>query len=217
MALLRFSRRAYLEEFRSGSLYLNTQNYFKELENRDAQADRFENVDVIAQPRDIKSFRITNNQPGQVMEIPPQQFRGPLLINLGRRAYNLFCMYSIPTSTVGNPMVDPRNFNCADWDAFTVVRNSQEFLDRFQRAAEAAGFRMACNLVEYYDADAYTGDVGPFRKPNSFAYQREFRVVIFPGSAGPVRLELESLEDITAPIWPLAEINSLMEFNSPLG
>lgn len=80
--------------------------------------DKFENIDRIVQPREVRSLRITNNETAQVIEILPEQLTGPLSINLGRTAYNVFCMYSIPTSIRGSPMVDRRNF--AFGDAFTV-------------------------------------------------------------------------------------------------
>lgn len=95
-----------------------------------------------------------------------------------------------------------------------MVLDSQQFLDRIKKAAEKASFRIARNLVEYYHQDCYSGDVGPFRKPSSFEYQREFRLVVFPGSADAVKLQIGSLKGITTRIYPLAEINELIEFNS---
>ena len=73
---------------------------------------------------------------------------------------------------------------------------------------------MDCNVVEYFDPTAHTGNVGPFRKSSVFEYQREFRVIITPGVVGPVLLDLGNLEDITSPILPLAEINRSVEFTS---
>jgi hypothetical protein len=205
--LLKFWDRPYLEKFRAGKMYLSEQARYNELENDLLRTDPFENVDVIAQPNQIRSLRITDEKTGQVIELRPH---GPWRINRGIRAYNVFCMYSIPTTIRGSPHVDPRNFGFGD--SFTVVLDSQKFLDRVQKGANAAGFALDCNLVEYYDADAYIGDVGPFHKSSDFEFQREFRIIITPGMVGSVVLNLGSLEDITSPIWPLAEINQLIEF-----
>jgi hypothetical protein len=211
LALFKFWDRSYLEKFRTGKLYLSEQERYTKLENDIVRTDPLENVDRIIQPRHMRSLRSTNEKTGQRVELLPQ-LRGPLLINLGIRAYNVFCMYSIPTSTLGSPLVDSRNF--AFGDSFAVILDSQKFLDRVQSTADAAGFAMDCNLIEYYEADDYTGDVGPFRKSSVFEYQREFRVIITPGVVGPVLLDLGNLEDITSPIWPLAEINRSIEFTS---
>jgi hypothetical protein len=214
LALLKFGDRCWLEKFRSGQLYLNTWKHYAELEDDPVRADRLENIDVIVQPRDLRSVRFTDPKTGQVIELR-EHLSGPLLINKGIRAYNVFCVFSLPTTLVGNPSVDHRNF--AFGDSFTIILDSQKFLDRVQKAANAAGFALDCNLVEYYDADAHTGDVGPFRKSSIFEFQREFRVIITPGSIGSIILELGNLEDITTPIYPLAEINQLLEFTSSRG
>jgi hypothetical protein len=122
-------------------------------------------------------------------------------------------MYSVDMSFVGSAQVDSRNF--AFGDSFVVILDSQEFLDRIGQAAKQIGFRTDCHLVEYFNPDIYSGEVGPFRKPNSFEYQREFRVIITPGTVEPVKLKVRSLKDITTPIYSLADINKLVQFNLP--
>jgi hypothetical protein len=201
VVLIRFSKREYLEELRAGHFYLNTQNYFLKLENDCVRTDRFETVDEIVQPHDIKSFRLANKE---------LCLAGPLFINFGTRAYNVFCMHSVPIPTVGCPFVDPRNFKFGD--AFTVILDAKKFLNRVKRAAKKIGFSMDCHLVEYFDPETYSGEVGPFRKPTNFKYQREFRIIITPGTVEPVRLKVRTLKDITTPIYSLSEINRLVQF-----
>jgi hypothetical protein len=66
-------------------------------------------------------------------------------------------------------------------------------------------------LVEYYDAETYSGETGPFRKPCTFAYQKEFRFIVQPGSSSPINLEIGSLADITSEVLPLTDINRLID------
>jgi hypothetical protein len=146
---------------------------------------------------------------GQVFHLQPVS---PILINMGVRAYNVFCMYSVPTSHCGSPEVDPRCFDFGD--SFVAVLDSQKFLNRVKRAAEKLGFSLDCHLVEYFDPDAYSGEVGPFRKPKHFDYQQEFRIIITPGTVEPVKLKVRTLKDITTDIFSLADINTLIETNS---
>jgi hypothetical protein len=208
--LLKFSRREFLEEFRAGYVFLRPQGYFTDLENDVLRMDRFETVDRIIQPSNVRDFRMENPQTGQVFHLQPVS---PILINMGIRNYNLFCMYSIPTSHCGSPQVDPRCF--AFGDSFVAVLDSQKFLNRVGRAAKKLGFSLDCHLVEYFDPDTHEGEVGPFRKPKSFDYQQEFRIIITPGAVEPVKLKVRTLKDITTPIFSLAEINTLIEMNTP--
>jgi hypothetical protein len=206
LMLLKFGEQEYLKDLRDGWVFLKPQRAFCKVKNDTVREDKFETVDEMFQPKVVRSFSITHN--GQTHRPRPS---GPILINLGRREYNVFCMYSVPTSHVGGLKIDPRNFGFGD--SFVVILNTQEFLDRVRQAAEKVGFIVDCNLIEYLDIGTYSGEVGPFRKPASFEYQREFRIIITPGAIDPVKLKICTLRDITTPIFPLAEINTSIEMN----
>ena len=90
-------------------------------------------------------------------------------------------------------------------DAFVIVTNVTEFIRRVVSAANEKrdGIRsVESRMVEYYDADEDSGDVGRFRKRSQFAYQNEFRIVVEPGSIGPRNLCVGSLLDITSEVLP---------------
>jgi hypothetical protein len=213
MVLLKFGQRQHLEEFRrDGLLYMNPQQYFADLEGDLARGDRFEGTDQILQPKDIRHIRIEDNVSGEVVMIRPEDMAGPVSIGLGKRpACNLFCMFAV-TKPVDGPFVDERCFGFGE--SFTLVLNTQEFINRICAAARAAGFGYAHGLVQYYDADGYSGDTGPFRKPLIHAYQQEFRFLLEPGSRQPIRLTAGCLEDITTPIHTLADINRIVDFGT---
>lgn len=216
VVLFRFSKRQYLEEFRrDGLVYMNTLRYFSTLESDSVRGDRFEDTDEIHQPSNVRHLRITDNKTGRVITFGPNAIVGPLLIGLGRRPVcNVFCMFAI-TDPTKVPLVDERAFEFGD--SFVVILNTQEFINRIRAAAERSGLGYSYRLVEYYDETGYSGETGPFRKPARFAYQQEFRFLIEPGSRQPIALDVGSLEDITTPLYPLAEINRIVEFRGPDG
>jgi hypothetical protein len=92
-----------------------------------------------------------------------------------------------------------------------VILKTRDFLDRVLAAASSRGLQCEWRLVEYYDAKTYSGETGPFRKPSTFAYQKEFRFIVQPGSSSPINLEIGSLADITSDVLPLSEINRLID------
>jgi hypothetical protein len=142
--------------------------------------------------------------------VPPSQLRGPLLLSLGKSSCNIYCMFAVTDPT--KFCVDERNFEFGD--SFVIVVDQQTFVDRFSVAAKAAHLDLLYNFVEYYDPHILSGDTGPFRKRATFAYQNEFRFVVQPGSRDAIVLQLGSLVDITTDIYPLFEINRLVEFPS---
>ena len=210
LVLFKFGERTHLEEFRKGILHMNPQRYFSKLENDCVRTDRFEGFDQIHQPKDVISLRITDNATGRETIIGTEGLAGPLAIDFGKRSYNLFCMYSIASLTISDPLVDRRNLKFGD--AFVAVHNARKFTDRVHAAIKSAGLGGESDLVEYYNAEKHSGDVGPFRKPSIFDYQREYRIAVYPGSADPIRLNVGSLNDITTSILSLIDINSLVKF-----
>lgn len=75
-------------------------------------------------------------------------------------------------------------------------------------AGDATGLGVRYRPVEYFNPMEYSGDVGPFRKPTTFNFEREFRIAAYPGSAHPIQLNVGDLADITTPIFSLADINN---------
>jgi hypothetical protein len=207
---LKFGKRLHLEQFRNnGLLYMKPQVYFSKLEADPVRKDRFEGTDKIFQPDALKHLTIENNVDGRKIVISPADMAGPLLMSMGKSLCNIYCMYSVTQTSIGHA-VDERNY--AFGDSFTIVLNTKEFLARVRSATKAAHFACEYRLVEYYDPDTYSGETGPFRKSSAYAYQNEFRLIVRPGSTGPIELTVGSLLDITTPIHPLSDINDLVDF-----
>jgi hypothetical protein len=207
--LLKFGKRVYLEDFRNGILHMNSQRYFSTLEQDAVRGDPYEGTDQIHQPRDIQVVHIIDNVTGTEMVLRPDDFAGPLLVGFGRESYTLFCMHAItepPDSK--RPLLDSRNLTFGD--SFVGVLHTQEFINRISAVIKSSGMGGKSRLVEYYNIDQHSGDTGPFRKPSTFRYQQEFRIAVFPGSSEPIRLSVGSLEDITTPVFPLADIDCII-------
>jgi hypothetical protein len=193
-------------------LYLNPLTYFCKLESDPVRADRFEGTHHVFQPASLKKFTITNNVDGSEIVIPPSDLAGPILVALNSdSSCNAYCMFAV-TRPVQGPLVDERVLGFGD--AFVIVLDTQKFIDRFCTAAKTAGFGYEYRLVEYYDPDMYSGKTGPFQKPSTFDYQQEFRMILRPGGAEPIRLVVGSLLDITTPIHSLSELNSIVDFGT---
>jgi hypothetical protein len=213
--LMKFGQREHLEALRSdGLLHMNPQAYFAKIEKDTVRRDPFEGTDRIYPPVDVKRLVIKGpaDAAGTIKEIviTSADLAGPLSVTLTTtHRYNLFCMYGL-AAPLAPPFVDERNFQFGD--SFILILNTQAFLDRACAAIEAAGFGREYRFVTHYDPVTHSGETGVFRKPRDFAYQKEFRIAVWPGLIEPLQLRIGDLTDITSPILPLAEINQIVDF-----
>lgn len=211
--LFKFGKKRHVEKFRlDGLLYMNPIAYFAKREAclNVAQADPFEGAEQIVQPRDLKSLIVGSGEDKIVLG--PEHFVGPIRLSLGRTPPpNIFCMFAL-TDPARTPIVDPRNF--ALGDSFVMVRNTDNFIRRVHDAATSAGHQIQWGPVEYFSENDFSGDTGAFKKPSRFRYQNEFRFAVYSGSSGPIELPVGDLSDITTDVFPLNEINELIQIRS---
>lgn len=214
-ALLKFAKEQHLQAFRSdGLLYMSPLAEFAKLESDMARGDDFEGTTTIIQPKHVGELHFDTGNVGLgKFSAKPSDLAGPVKIGLSKTAScNVYCMFAV-TKPIDGELVSTRNFEFGD--SFVIVLNPTEFLSRVVRAANDAGVSyLNHGLVEYYDADDYSGEVGRFRKRSRFAHQKEFRIVVESGSDIPRKLPIGSLLDITSEVLPLSEVNQRCDFGT---
>ena len=161
------------------------------------------------QPSDVGDFIIEHPLFGK-HTVDPKELTGPVTLLLNREAdQNIFCMFGLT-----KPREKPLHSDVLDLGTFFVlVLNTPEFLKRIRLAAQAASLRIEARPVEYFDEAKYSGRVGPFKKSSRYIHQSEYRVVVSPGLSDYRELIVGSLEDITTPVLPVAEIDGLVDFS----
>jgi hypothetical protein len=217
VVLFKFGQRDHLEQLRDGDLvYLNPQSYFSELEADEARADRFEGTSKIISPASVGEFRISgpvtkvgNKIQFADISIAPSEMAGPVSLSLDKDACNIYCMFAL-SRPKSPPIADERVLRFGD--SFLLVLNTREFLDRVCAAAKAAGFAYRYGPVRYYDASSHSGPTGPFRKPNEFSWQNEFRLAVHPARLQAVELVAGSLRDITSEVYSMRDMDRLCDF-----
>lgn len=211
--LLKFGEKKHIQEFRNdGLLYMRSLAEFAQLESDMARGDCFEGSTTIIQPKHIE-MTLNGSKIGLgKITVNPLDLTGPVRIALQRTAScNVYCMFAI-TKPTDEELVNRKNLQFGD--SCVLILNPTEFLNRVFRAAEGAGLSITCGLVEYYDAEEFSGDTGRFRKRSIFAYQNEFRIVVEPGSVTPIKLFIGSLTDITSEVIPSSEVNKRLDFST---
>ena len=195
-----------------GLLYMSSLAEFVQLESDLARGDCFEGSATIIQPQHTEMVLDASKIGLGKIAINPLDLAGPIRIALQRTAScNIYCMFAI-TKPTDEELVSSENLQFGD--SCVLILNPTEFLNRVFYAAEGAGLSPTCRLVEYYDAEEFSGETGRFRKRSIFSYQNEFRIVVEPGSDAPRKLFAGSLIDITSEIIPSSEANQRLDFST---
>ena len=210
LGLFKFGSREHIESFAHGTLYMNTLQYFENLEadeDGDLRSDPFEGVGSLLFGKGaILSVKI-----GQDFQ-PVGGFLGPVRWRpTGGIKASIFCMYALrpPQSAT---IIDERNLRFGD--TFAVLTDGDEFLRRVKAAAKSAGHNLEYRLVEYFDEQTHQGEVGIFRKRTVFSYQSELRIALIPGVDEPYRFAVGDLSDITQ-TGSLSDLNQRLRITIP--
>lgn len=207
--LMKFGEKQYMEELRNtGNLYMRTLGSFLHLEDGQVRGDPDEGLAMFLQPKLIQV------QFGDII-VPSRDMVAPAKVAYNRtRAVHVFSMYAISEPQVdailkGAPPIERRLLDFGDHAV--VVTNPEAFLARVMLAAEAAGTNIARGLVHYLDPRTHHGELSPFNKMSTYAWQSEYRIVIAATGTEVAYLRLGSIEDITM-LVRTTEINDALKF-----
>lgn len=208
--LIKFGAEHHVREFRSrGILHMSRLQYFssKEEDGGPLRYDRWEGVDVVIQPGK-GSISID----GRHFELA-----GPGLLRLGGPPTpHVFCAYALTDRRAkvavedGRCVVDGRVAGMGTHAV--VILDVPGFLERVERTLQGMSLGYRYGLVEYV-SDQHSGDLGAFRKRDSYGYQSEFRLAVNGYPDDIFRAEVGSLEDIST----LAEAKHAVELEVTFG
>ncbi|MEY4510407.1 MAG: hypothetical protein RLZZ450_2529 [Pseudomonadota bacterium] len=219
-----FEQERYARDFLQGNLRMNALGFFKDLENAgDGRNDRFEGPHSWLQPAQLGEIQI-----GDIC-IPASELAGATVVQYHNlNAVNVLCLYTMTPDGFGSltdatleafrqHMRVPQS--SIDMGPYAVlVHKPQTFHDRIVAAARKEGCTLSSGLVEYFDADIFSGALpNPlFAKRNEFKAQREYRFALDrrDASVEPYTLKVGPLHD-TCTLVDSSKINEQLTFNLP--
>ena len=202
--LIKFGQYMHMKSLlEEGSMYMQLLRNYVDIEH-----------DQIGDPDEGLSYSLIHDVKVEVDGVEIEEIIGPVRI-VDSTEYNpyVFCMYSLVfenIKTEGNT-IDPRC--CGFGDYAVVVKDRREFLKRLRHIFErdCVG-RLNGGLVKYVNRESYNGEMGAFRKYDSYGYQLEYRYA-WEGSGSntsAVTLKIGDLSDI-AVLIPSEKLNSLIK------
>jgi hypothetical protein len=213
--LLKFSKSLeHLTALRDhGLVYMNTLEYFRQLEEKhgseddDQIGDKFEGSSRIWQPEQTE---LTFDFIGfQRLKVKAPDLAGVVTLHPHNfSAFNVFCTTSVELSAIaGNIQISEEKCKLGKW---VLLLNPKPFSDRLEAATKAANYRLHSNFVDYRDYAVHSGPTGPFLKSNKFKHQDEFRFIVDRDimTCEPFKLVVGSLKGHSQ-ILPTEQVNEL--------
>ncbi|CAO1665062.1 DUF1851 domain-containing protein [Halomonas sp. NYA30] len=190
--LVKILPQEYLNDFLDGNLYMNTDAYFTSIEG-----DGFLRSDTDEGADEALQFKEIAVQDSEGNFVPIGCAISPLIYRNGyKENKNFLCMYMFTDDS--NFYFDKRNIGFGD--TAVIIKDSKEFVRRFEEAAKASPKRLIIGPVEYVNKREHHGKMGPFRKFSEYEYQSEFRFVLFGGideNPSALRFPIGNIRDIS--------------------
>lgn len=179
-----------IESFRSGIVHMNTLSYFQGVEDCELRGDKNENISACIQAQDAEFFR--KNTDGERVLLGT--INDQILTRLAGFNPNVFCMYSFMVSPQ-KQIIDPKILKFGD--KFVLFLEPTTFINRINEESKKLGFNLEYQHVEYVHRKTFNGEMGVFRKFETFAYQSEFRIMANANPKGAWQLNIGDISDIT--------------------
>lgn len=192
-----------MEQLReTGKLFMLRLAEFQTMEDNVGRGDRDDGLSGLYQPEQVIVTWGDRTLEG---------FAGPIKVEHDVNAQrHVFCLVAVTSRRLealraGAPLVPPENIGLGKWAV--VFTNVTEFINRVMAATARANLSLKAGLVEYIDPKTHHGEVGAFRKFDSYSHQCEWRIVLPPSGNKVYWLDLGGdLKDITV-LAPADEVN----------
>ena len=181
--------------YENGTIYMNSIQYFRQIEDNDLRGDSYEGVSMIR-----------NYEPGE-FEIPNFNFKGKHLGIHLKESYekifgNIYSLYCISSHGWDNPeefIIDSKIKKFGN--QCLMIKDVKKFINLVENKARKLDLDIKSGFVNYYDKNKVNRKITLFEKPLEFEYQKEFRFYVARKSVEPIKFTIGSLKNI-AELFP---------------
>lgn len=187
---LKFGAEKHIRDlYENGTIYLNSIQYFRKVEDRELRGDKYEGAS-----------KIVNSLPG-TFRIPgiDQDFRYEKVQYVMAHEEilgNIYSLYCVSSFGFPNPVkfrIDKRMRRFGSHGL--LIKDNAYFLERITDELQTNGLKFHHGFVHYYDKEKVSKDLTLFEKPMEFEYQKEFRFYVENDEIRPIKIQLGSLKN----------------------
>lgn len=200
--LIKFTSLKFAKSFRSGTIYMNTMDYFRRIEgDKNTRGDLFEGTHGIIAKDDFDEILpkigmiFSQEEKGIVIG-------GMSLLSEELKYYKVFCMYHL-NFNISKRKIEPIDNRINNFgDTFVLITKFEEFKRRIVKELEKEKYNVlgfAGDDILYYNYDSHTQNLGPFKKLSSYSWQNEYRLLAEPiePTLDPLIFNIGDISDIT--------------------
>jgi hypothetical protein len=188
---LKFGNEQHINDlFHNGTIYMNSIQRFREIEDNKVRGDKYEG---------IKSIR---NLPSGEFEIPSVGYVGNYISMHIREAWpeifgNIYSLYCISSHGWPNPLDFYIDQKMNEFGSHCLmIKDNKKFFQLIEKNLQKQKLKYHHGFVDYYDVNSANRKIHLFEKPLNFEYQKEFRFYVERESTEPFILKIGSLEKI---------------------
>ena len=175
--------------FENGTIYINTIEYFRKVEDEELRGDKYEGVS-----------RVINSLPG-TFKIPgiDREFNY-VKVHL-KESYkevlgNIYSLYAISSKGFPNPLdfkFDERNLRFGTHGV--MIKDLPLFFNKIENELKKNNLKFNHGFVDYYDKEEVSREITLFEKPLEFEHQKEFRFYVENDKIKPIKIQIGSMKD----------------------
>lgn len=187
VAFLKFGRKEdILDLYENGTVYMNSIQHFRRIEDGYLRGDHYEGVSSII-----------NSLPGQfdVMGKTINYLSIHIPQSYSEVYGNIYSLYAISSYGFKSPKdfyIDPR---VKEFGTHCILISPGEFLNKVNTKLDLIGLKHYDGFVDYYDKHKVNGKINLFQKPHEYEYQKEFRIYVKRDQITPLVFKIGSLKD----------------------
>ncbi len=174
--------------YESGTIFINTIEYFKRIEDKELRGDKYEGASEI-----INSLPGTFRIPGIDRDFKYEK------VHI-KKAYdevigNIYSLYCISSKGFPNPLdfkMDGKNLRFGTH--CLIIKDNKYFFEKIKSELKKNGYEFRHGFVDYYDKDKVSKKLTLFDKPLEFEYQKEFRFYVHNQTLEPIKIQIGSLK-----------------------
>lgn len=179
-----------------GEIFMQTQDYFRKLEDREGRGDKYEGAHKIEQVQWLKISDGTRKFEFSIKEGSLKDAN--VFSRYSESNCNIYSMIGISVADMDKQLPIPES-NRQLGDYFILIYNVKEFIRRVKSKLESLSYDYSWGWVHYYEEYEYEGDLSLYHKPKIFQSQKEVRFIVYANRNEPLKFEIGSLSDIALP------------------
>lgn len=188
-AFIKFgSERNILDLYTNGTVFLNTIQYFRNIEDGELRGDKYEGVSEIINSLP-GTFKIKESE--QEFRYEKVHLRKSFKEILG----NIYSLYAISDKGFQNYQDFKIDERVNEFGSHCLLIDPKSFIDRMEKMFYKLGYSYNHGFVDYYDKEKICREISLFEKPLEFEYQKEFRFYVENEKIEPVKIQIGSLEN----------------------